>query len=205
MSGKLDKQSDVQSPRSQFSALTMKIFDKLQGGRPRRPASLRKSPRTSDENVPQPWQSHMCQGAQRLLEAEREAVASLKYLRQVAGKGVAELLPMSASRLLECMLALQQALLHSNDRCANEQHYPYFLGHCHKPVLYIFIFIFLSKCVDCLDCLAWFYKCLLEFLSVSKCCISIVQVKEFCRFIYFRDYLSHSLHRYLNCYGFASG
>uniref|UniRef100_UPI00358F8DBE rap guanine nucleotide exchange factor 1-like isoform X2 n=1 Tax=Myxine glutinosa TaxID=7769 RepID=UPI00358F8DBE len=115
MSGKLDKQSDVQSPRSQFSALTMKIFDKLQGGRPRRPASLRKSPRTSEENVPQPWQSHMCQGAQRLLEAEREAVASLKYLRQVAGKGVAELLPMSASRMLECMLALQQALLQSND------------------------------------------------------------------------------------------
>lgn len=109
MSGKIEKQD---SQRSHLSSFTMKLMDKFHSPKIKRTPS-KKGKQQQPEPTVKAAEKPVNKNVSRLEEHEKEVVSALRYFKtivdkMVADKRVLEMLPGSASKVLEAILPLVQ-------------------------------------------------------------------------------------------------
>ncbi|XP_067250610.1 rap guanine nucleotide exchange factor 1 isoform X2 [Chanodichthys erythropterus] len=107
MSGKIDK-----SQRSHLTSFTMKLKDKFHSPKIKRTPSNKKSKPPPEQPVKSPEKT-VTKSLSRLEEHEKEVVSALRYFKtiidkMVVDKKVLEMLPGSASKVLEAIMGLVQ-------------------------------------------------------------------------------------------------
>ncbi|XP_062855172.1 rap guanine nucleotide exchange factor 1 isoform X3 [Trichomycterus rosablanca] len=110
MSGKIDSKHDSQ--RSNLSTFTMKLIDKFHSPKPKR-ISSKKPPKPSAERSVKTAEKHGTKPLSRLEELEKEVVSALRYFKTIIDKMVVdrkvlEMLPGSASKVLEAVVPIVQ-------------------------------------------------------------------------------------------------
>ncbi|XP_067270368.1 rap guanine nucleotide exchange factor 1 isoform X4 [Pseudorasbora parva] len=110
MSGKLD--SKQESQRSHLTSFTMKLKDKFHSPKIKRTPSNKKSKPPPEQPVKSPEKT-VTKSLSRLEEHEKEVVSALRYFKtiidkMVVDKKVLEMLPGSASKVLEAIMSLVQ-------------------------------------------------------------------------------------------------
>ncbi|XP_056629432.1 rap guanine nucleotide exchange factor 1 isoform X3 [Triplophysa dalaica] len=110
MSGKID--SKQESQRSHLTSFTMKLKDKFHSPKIKRTASNKKSKPQPEQPVKSPVKT-VTKSLSRLEEHEKEVVSALRYFKtitdkMVVDKKVLEMLPGSASKVLEAIMSLVQ-------------------------------------------------------------------------------------------------
>lgn len=110
MSGKIENKHDSQRPN--FSTLTMKLKCKFTSPRPKR-SPLKNIIKTPEEEVRKIVPKYVRKSVSRFEEQEKEVVSALQYFKTIVGKmvqdsRVLEMLPGSATKVLEAVLALVQ-------------------------------------------------------------------------------------------------
>ncbi|XP_048098913.1 rap guanine nucleotide exchange factor 1 isoform X5 [Alosa alosa] len=111
MSGKIESKQDSQ--RSHLSSFTMKLKDKFHSPKIKRTPSSKKTPKPPTENTVKTPEKHVNKNLSRLEEHEKDVVSALRYFKtiidkMVVDKKVLEMLPGSASKVLEAVLPLVQ-------------------------------------------------------------------------------------------------
>ncbi|XP_062399514.1 rap guanine nucleotide exchange factor 1 isoform X1 [Sardina pilchardus] len=111
MSGKIESKQDSQ--RSHLSSFTMKLKDKFHSPKIKRTPSSKKTPKPPAENTVKTPEKHVNKNLSRLEEHEKDVVSALRYFKtiidkMVVDKKVLEMLPGSASKVLEAVLPLVQ-------------------------------------------------------------------------------------------------
>ncbi|XP_077080314.1 rap guanine nucleotide exchange factor 1 isoform X2 [Siphateles boraxobius] len=110
MSGKID--SKQESQRSHLTSFTMKLKDKFHSPKIKRTPSNKKSKPPPEQPVKSPEKT-VTKSLSRLEEHEKEVVSALRYFKtiidkMVVDKKVLEMLPGSASKVLEAIMSLVQ-------------------------------------------------------------------------------------------------
>ncbi|XP_048064966.1 rap guanine nucleotide exchange factor 1 isoform X6 [Megalobrama amblycephala] len=110
MSGKID--SKQESQRSHLTSFTMKLKDKFHSPKIKRTPSNKKSKPPPEQPVKSPEKT-VTKSLSRLEEHEKEVVSALRYFKtiidkMVVDKKVLEMLPGSASKVLEAIMGLVQ-------------------------------------------------------------------------------------------------
>ncbi|XP_028852033.1 rap guanine nucleotide exchange factor 1 isoform X6 [Denticeps clupeoides] len=110
MSGKIESKQDSQ--RSHFSSLTLKLMDKFHSPKIKRTPSKKTSKRPSEPSV-KTTEKPVNKNLTRLEEHEKDVVSALRYFKTIIDKmtvdrKVLEMLPGSASKVLEAILPLVQ-------------------------------------------------------------------------------------------------
>ncbi|XP_051758812.1 rap guanine nucleotide exchange factor 1 isoform X2 [Ctenopharyngodon idella] len=110
MSGKID--SKQESQRSHLTSFTMKLKDKFHSPKIKRTPSNKKSKPPPEQPVKSPEKT-VTKSSSRLEEHEKEVVSALRYFKtiidkMVVDKKVLEMLPGSASKVLEAIMGLVQ-------------------------------------------------------------------------------------------------
>ncbi|CAM4718344.1 unnamed protein product [Leuciscus chuanchicus] len=110
MSGKID--SKQESQRSHLTSFTMKLKDKFHSPKIKRTPSNKKSKPPPEQPVKSPEKT-VTKSLSRLEEHEKEVVSALRYFKtiidkMVVDKKVMEMLPGSASKVLEAIMSLVQ-------------------------------------------------------------------------------------------------
>ncbi|KAK7136201.1 hypothetical protein R3I94_014752 [Phoxinus phoxinus] len=110
MSGKID--SKQESQRSHLTSFTMKLKDKFHSPKIKRTPSNKKSKPPPEQPVKSPEKT-VTKCLSRLEEHEKEVVSALRYFKtiidkMVVDKKVLEMLPGSASKVLEAIMSLVQ-------------------------------------------------------------------------------------------------
>ncbi|XP_042564242.1 rap guanine nucleotide exchange factor 1 isoform X3 [Clupea harengus] len=110
MSGKIESKQDSQ--RSHLSSFTMKLKDKFHSPKIKRTPSKKTSKPPAENTVKTP-EKHVNKNLSRLEEHEKDVVSALRYFKtiidkMVVDKKVLEMLPGSASKVLEAVLPLVQ-------------------------------------------------------------------------------------------------
>ncbi|XP_030620492.1 rap guanine nucleotide exchange factor 1 [Chanos chanos] len=110
MSGKIDSKQDSQ--RSHLSSFTMKLMDKFHSPKIKRTPSKKTSKPQTEQSV-KTVEKHEPKTLSRLEEYEKDVVSALRYFKtiidkMVVDKKVLEMLPGSASKVLEAILPLVQ-------------------------------------------------------------------------------------------------
>ncbi|XP_057212885.1 rap guanine nucleotide exchange factor 1 isoform X4 [Triplophysa rosa] len=110
MSGKID--SKQESQRSHLTSFTMKLKDKFHSPKIKRTPSNKKSKPQPEQPVKSPEKT-VTKSLSRLEEHEKEVVSALRYFKtitdkMVVDKKVLEMLPGSASKVLEAIMSLVQ-------------------------------------------------------------------------------------------------
>ncbi|KAM9475372.1 rap guanine nucleotide exchange factor 1 isoform 1-T1 [Clarias gariepinus] len=111
MSGKLDSKQDSQ--RSNLQTFTMRLIDRFHSPKPRRVQSSKKTSKPSVERIVKPPEKQETKNLSRLEEKEKEVVSALRYFKTIIDKmavdrKVLEMLPGSASKVLEAIVPLVQ-------------------------------------------------------------------------------------------------
>ncbi|XP_050972973.1 rap guanine nucleotide exchange factor 1 isoform X2 [Labeo rohita] len=110
MSGKID--SKQESQRSHLTSFTMKLKDKFHSPKIKRTPSNKKSKPPPEQPVKSPEKT-VTKSLSRLEEHEKEVVSALRYFKTIidkmaVDKKVLEMLPGSASKVLEAIMGLVQ-------------------------------------------------------------------------------------------------
>uniref|UniRef100_A0A8C2HXP5 Rap guanine nucleotide exchange factor (GEF) 1a n=1 Tax=Cyprinus carpio TaxID=7962 RepID=A0A8C2HXP5_CYPCA len=110
MSGKID--SKQESQRSHLTSFTMKLKDKFHSPKIKRTPSNKKSKPPPEQPVKSPEKTET-KSLSRLEEHEKEVVSALRYFKTIidkmaVDKKVLEMLPGSASKVLEAIMGLGQ-------------------------------------------------------------------------------------------------
>ncbi|XP_039520752.1 rap guanine nucleotide exchange factor 1 isoform X2 [Pimephales promelas] len=110
MSGKID--SKQESQRSHLTSFTMKLKDKFHSPKIKRTPSNKKSKPPPEQPVKSPEKT-VTKSLNRLEEHEKEVVSALRYFKTIidkmaVDKKVLEMLPGSASKVLEAIMSLVQ-------------------------------------------------------------------------------------------------
>ncbi|XP_042585357.1 rap guanine nucleotide exchange factor 1-like [Cyprinus carpio] len=110
MSGKID--SKQESQRSHLTSFTMKLKDKFHSPKIKRTPSNRKSKPPPEQPVKSPEKT-VTKSLSRLEEHEKDVVSALRYFKTIidkmaVDKKVLEMLPGSASKVLEAIMGLVQ-------------------------------------------------------------------------------------------------
>ncbi|XP_039635106.1 rap guanine nucleotide exchange factor 1b isoform X12 [Perca fluviatilis] len=111
MSGKIESKQDSQ--RSHLSSFTMKLMDKFHSPKIKRTPSSKKGKQLQPEPAAKSTEKPANKKVSRLEEHEKEVVSALRYFKtivdkMVVEKKVLEMLPGSASKVLEAILPLVQ-------------------------------------------------------------------------------------------------
>ncbi|XP_051524565.1 rap guanine nucleotide exchange factor 1-like isoform X1 [Myxocyprinus asiaticus] len=110
MSGKIDNKQESQ--RSHLTSFTMKLKDKFHSPKIKRTPSNKKSKPPPEQPVKSPEKT-VTKSLNRLEEHEKEVVSALRYFKTIidkmaVDKKVLEMLPGSASKVLEAIMSLVQ-------------------------------------------------------------------------------------------------
>ncbi|XP_053481541.1 rap guanine nucleotide exchange factor 1 isoform X1 [Ictalurus furcatus] len=111
MSGKLDSKQDSQ--RSNLQTFTMRLIDRFHSPKPKRVHSSKKASKPSIERIVKAPEKQETKNLSRLEEKEKEVVSALRYFKTIIDKMVVdrkvlEMLPGSASKVLEAIVPVVQ-------------------------------------------------------------------------------------------------
>ncbi|KAG7332654.1 hypothetical protein KOW79_004488 [Hemibagrus wyckioides] len=111
MSGKLESKQDSQ--RSNLQTFTMRLIDRFHSPKPKRVHSSKKASKPSVERIVKAPEKQETKSLSRLEEKEKEVVSALRYFKTIIDKmvldrKVLEMLPGSASKVLEAIVPLVQ-------------------------------------------------------------------------------------------------
>ncbi|KAF7695544.1 hypothetical protein HF521_007267 [Silurus meridionalis] len=111
MSGKLDSKQDSQ--RSNLQTFTMRLIDRFSSPKPKRVHSSKKTSKPSIERVVKTPEKQETKHLSQLEEKEKEVVSALRYFKTIIDKMVVdrkvlEMLPGSASQVLEAIMSVVQ-------------------------------------------------------------------------------------------------
>ncbi|KAK3566166.1 hypothetical protein QTP86_028441 [Hemibagrus guttatus] len=111
MSGKLESKQDSQ--RSNLQTFTMRLIDRFHSPKPKRVHSSKKASKPSVERTVKAPEKQETKSLSRLEEKEKEVVSALRYFKTIIDKMVVdrkvlEMLPGSASKVLEAIVPLVQ-------------------------------------------------------------------------------------------------
>ncbi|XP_017324225.1 rap guanine nucleotide exchange factor 1 isoform X4 [Ictalurus punctatus] len=111
MSGKLDSKQDSQ--RSNLQTFTMRLIDRFHSPKPKRVHSSKKASKPSIERTVKAPEKQETKNLSRLEEKEKEVVSALRYFKTIIDKMVVdrkvlEMLPGSASKVLEAIVPVVQ-------------------------------------------------------------------------------------------------
>ncbi|XP_060788322.1 rap guanine nucleotide exchange factor 1 [Neoarius graeffei] len=111
MSGKLESKQDSQ--RSNLQTFTMRLIDRFHSPKPKRVHSSKKASKPSIERIVKPPEKQETKHLSRLEEKEKEVVSALRYFKTIIDKMVVdrkvlEMLPGSASKVLEAIVPVVQ-------------------------------------------------------------------------------------------------
>ncbi|GAA6100918.1 rap guanine nucleotide exchange factor 1 isoform X1 [Tachysurus ichikawai] len=111
MSGKLESKQDSQ--RSNLQTFTMRLIDRFHSPKPKRVHSSKKASKPSVEQTVKTPEKQETKSLSRVEEKEKEVVSALRYFKTIIDKMVVdrkvlEMLPGSASKVLEAIVPLVQ-------------------------------------------------------------------------------------------------
>ncbi|KAK2841329.1 hypothetical protein Q7C36_012908 [Tachysurus vachellii] len=111
MSGKLESKQDSQ--RSNLQTFTMRLIDRFHSPKPKRVHSSKKASKPSVEKTVKTPEKQETKSLSRVEEKEKEVVSALRYFKTIIDKMVVdrkvlEMLPGSASKVLEAIVPLVQ-------------------------------------------------------------------------------------------------